>query len=699
LSQCASNIDFIIAHWYFYNGNNDNGSSLLPSVAANIPSMVNGTGAHTGTSSGLKDWINQYRPGDPTNVSIFVTEFGYTGSLAASSGGKPIIGPVTMLFDVDSYSTWMSLGVSNICFLEMNKTGFLGDSSTLTRGETFYGVKLLHQMAQPGDMFVNSTSDTSNVKVKASRQQNGNVGLLLLNESLSLTQTVNVAISNAPLITTGTQYIFGQGNFTAGQETPTSAPSSNSVSGVGNSFSVAIPPYTMMVYTIPMLTGTTPTTLGLTSSTNPSTYGNPVTFTATVKTNGVALNSITGETITFYNGPTQLCTSSLKANGSASLITANTQLAAGTGSITAVYGGDAFYIASSNSPAFPQIVNQATLTAGLTGAVTKNYDGTSNATLTAINYTLSGIVSGDTVTLNNPTSGTYDSRDQGTVKTVTVTGLSISGASSANYALASTSASAAIGTINVTNITVTAAADSKFYNGTTASTTLPIITSGSVQSGDSASFAQSYTDPNVGVGKTLTPSGTVSDGNGGNNYTYTFISVTNGTISASTVSIVSGVTANSKVYDGTTAATLNFTNVVLGGILPADAANVSLFTNGYTAVFVSPAVGTAISVTVSGFSLVGSAASNYTLTQPTGLNANITAPVTVTGITMVSGTVQVTFYGVAGLDYRVLASSDITLPVDEWSVLTNGTLGSDPVTFTESVAPGTQSRFYRIAAP
>jgi hypothetical protein len=139
--------------------------------------------------------------------------------------------------------------------------------------------------------------------------------------------------------------------------------------------------------------------------------------------------------------------------------------------------------------------------------------------------------------------------------------------------------------------------------------------------------------------------------------------------------------------------------VVLGGILPADAGNVSLFTNAYTAVFASPDAGTAISVTVSGLSLDGSAAGNYILIQPTGLSANIMAPVTVTGITMQSGTVQVTFYGINGQAYRVLASDDITLPVDEWSVLTNGTLGSVPVTFTENVAPGTQSRFYRIAAP
>jgi PKD repeat protein len=156
-----------------------------------------------------------------------------------------------MLFDVDCYSSWMSYGVSNICFLEMLTTPFVGGGNPLVRGETFYGIKTLHQIAMPGDMLVNSTSDRSTLRVQATRQQNGNVGLLLLNENMSATQTVNVTISNAPLTTTGTRYIFGQSNFIASQELPTSAPSSNSVSGVGNSFSVSIPPYTMMVYTIP----------------------------------------------------------------------------------------------------------------------------------------------------------------------------------------------------------------------------------------------------------------------------------------------------------------------------------------------------------------------------------------------------------------------------------------------------------------
>jgi trimeric autotransporter adhesin len=52
---------------------------------------------------------------------------------------------------------------------------------------------------------------------------------------------------------------------------------------------------------------------------------------------------------------------------------------------------------------------------------------------------------------------------------------------------------------------------------------------------------------------------------------------------------------------------------------------VSLNTNGYAANFASAAVGNGIAVTVSGLTLSGPGAANYTLAQPTGLTANITS--------------------------------------------------------------------------
>jgi len=58
---------------------------------------------------------------------------------------------------------------------------------------------------------------------------------------------------------------------------------------------------------------------------------------------------------------------------------------------------------------------------------------------------------------------------------------------------------------------------------------------------------------------------------------------------------------------------------------------VTLNTNGYVANFASAGVGNGIAVSVSGLTLGGASAANYTLAQPSTLTANITtAPLTVT---------------------------------------------------------------------
>ena len=122
-------------------------------------------------------------------------------------------------------------------------------------------------------------------------------------------------------------------------------------------------------------------------------------------------------------------------------------------------------------------------------------------------------------------------------------------------------------------------------------------------------------------------------GTAAGNYTLTQPAGLTANITALGVTITSGITANNKPYDGTTAATISSNNVVLSGVLAGDAANVRLNTNGYTANFTSANAGTGIGVTVSGLTLAGTAAGNYTLTQPAGLTANITA----VGVTITSG--------------------------------------------------------------
>ena len=79
-------------------------------------------------------------------------------------------------------------------------------------------------------------------------------------------------------------------------------------------------------------------------------------------------------------------------------------------------------------------------------------------------------------------------------------------------------------------ITVTAVTFSKIYDGTTSASAVPTITSGSLVPGDTAAFSESYTAPAAGTGRTLTPSGSVSDSNGVANDNVTFVSNTTGVI-------------------------------------------------------------------------------------------------------------------------------------------------------------------------
>ena len=104
------------------------------------------------------------------------------------------------------------------------------------------------------------------------------------------------------------------------------------------------------------------TSSSVASSQNPSTFGQPVTFTATVASSG---GMPTGP-VTFKDGSTMLGTGTLKA-GAATLTTST--LAVGSHSITGVYGGSKNF-ASSTSPILTQVVNQA----GTSTAVTSSQD-------------------------------------------------------------------------------------------------------------------------------------------------------------------------------------------------------------------------------------------------------------------------------------------------------------------------------------
>jgi hypothetical protein len=192
---------------------------------------------------------------------------------------------------------------------------------------------------------------------------------------------------------------------------------------------------------------------------------------------------------------------------------------------------------------------------------------------------------------------------------------------------ASTS-SALTQTVNPLGLTVSGLTISnKVYNRTTAAA---LNTNGyalnTVIGGDAVTLATNgytatFASSNVANGISVTVTGLSLSGAQAGNYTLTQPTGLTANITPLGLT-VSGLTINNKVYNGTAAATLNTNGYALNTVIGGDV--VTLTTNGYTATFASCNVANGISVTVTGLSLGGAQAGNYTLTQPTGLTANIT---------------------------------------------------------------------------
>lgn len=107
-------------------------------------------------------------------------------------------------------------------------------------------------------------------------------------------------------------------------------------------------------------------------------------------------------------------------------------------------------------------------------------------------------------------------------------------------------------TVDKQLITITASANTKTYDGDVTASSLPTITSGTLATGDTGIFIETYDTKAQGSGKTLTPA-VVSIRNAGNsdktgNYTITLVSSANGIINKRAITITAA--ANTKVYDG-----------------------------------------------------------------------------------------------------------------------------------------------------
>ncbi len=197
-------------------------------------------------------------------------------------------------------------------------------------------------------------------------------------------------------------------------------------------------------------------------------------------------------------------------------------------------------------------INKKDLTASYTTQA-KTYDGTTSATIDASS---ADIISGDTVTIAE--TGTFSDKNAGTGKTVAISDGALNGADAANYNFTNATTTIYDGVINKKDLTASYTTQTKTYDGTTSATI--DASSADIVSGDSVTIAETgtFSDKNVGTGKTVTISNGILSGLDEVNYNLTnATATTTGDITKATLNIGGTITASDKIYDGTTSATVD----------------------------------------------------------------------------------------------------------------------------------------------
>ncbi len=255
LQAVGTNADFVIIHWY---PGSDTASTLAAS--ATISSTLN---------SSRTELTNILGAARASQINIAVTETG-----AGNAVGAPVA-----LYAADNYLTWIENGVVNVDYQELHSTPavFLQGSQQPACG--YYGALMSRLLANVGDTFIKTTSAQSELRVHATTRSDGMTGVMLVNLDplISISATVNITGTN--LASTGIWYQFGLTNINAATIMPAYPISTNLVSGLGNSFAISVPAYTMVDLLIPSAPTNTPPVLSPIGSQTVN-VGQTVAFTA-----------------------------------------------------------------------------------------------------------------------------------------------------------------------------------------------------------------------------------------------------------------------------------------------------------------------------------------------------------------------------------------------------------------------------------
>jgi len=404
----------------------------------------------------------------------------------------------------------------------------------------------------------------------------------------------------------------------------------------------------------PLVGQITPKDLGL-STTATKVYDNSSAITLT-SSNSTLTGLVSGQTGTAgYQSSANFSTSNAGNNLGGTVTLYKPNVTGNTAFTDALAAGD--YILPSTFTGGS--ITPAPLTASTFAS--KTYDGNASITLNGSDTTLSGFISGQGASITSPVTGTFSTANAGnnlggTLSLSSSNTTANSGTLLSNYSLPTTFTG---GNIFQRPLTLTTTASS-VYNGsdnvnlTASNTTFSGFVSGQgghLNTTVAGTYYSSNAGSNIGGTDNLTSS-EVSPSSGTllSNYmlpTYFF----GGTITPAPL-LLTGMTANNKVYDGTDTATLSSLGT-LSGLVSGQ----TLTLNGPSSVlFSSPNVGNNKTVTANGFYITNGSglASNYSL-KP---NWTTTADITPAPLSVYFGNPTKTYNGTKTID---LNSSNVKL--------------------------------------
>lgn len=354
---------------------------------------------------------------------------------------------------------------------------------------------------------------------------------------------------------------------------------------------------------------------------------------APIVTSATSASATYGDLATSYTITTNVAVDSYDATGLPTGLSINTATGEITGTPTAA-GIFNVTLSATNSggtgfASLTYTINTINLTIVGASANDKQYDGNTDATITG---TLTGAISGDDVSFDG--AGTFNTALVGTNIFVT-SNIVLTGTKAANYTFTQPSGLSA--DITAKSLTVIATVNDREYAGSTntvatvtVDTVNGVVGSEAVTVNASGAFDTGF----AGNGKDVTVNYTLSGADASN---YSITSPVTLTANITKKPLTYTATADNKVYDGNTDATITVSGIT--GVVTPDVVTIS-----GTGTFATSAIGNNITVSNVILTIGGAQAANYEITQPGELTADITSGPTV----LTAGDIAIIGYNTSG---------------------------------------------------